>query len=242
MPRMHAYIWSPSRLKRRAGTARALKHVTQAAHPNVPTKCRRLEERQLKQQSGSDDARMLRLRAEERAKMLESHQEGLEAREARVALCRQLLHESGRKLEVLRARGGASEEVLRTRSFQLGVASERLRERRQQMGDLAMRRLELRVRLGLARWLPQHLLMEALGGWRAALASRQANLVRAERAVAIWRQATLHRAWRTWRIERAVSGQDPTKKLQMELARREALRLEAKARETLKELRSAPVL
>ena len=110
------------------------------------------------------------------------------------------------------------------------------------MGDLAMRRLELRVRLGLARWLPQHLLMEALGGWRAALASRQANLGRAERAVAIWRQATLHRAWRTWRIERAVSGQDPTKKLQMELARLEALRLEAKARETLKELRSAPVL
>ena len=198
----------------------------------------------MKQQSGRDNARMLRLRADERARMLESHQEGLEARDIRVALSRQLLHEGGQKLEVLRARGGAAEEVLRARSFQLGVVTERLRERRQQMGDLAMRRLELRVRLGLAKWLPQHRLSEALAAWLGALAGQKADAARAERAVMIWRNTTLHRALRTWRTEQTaiVTGEDPTKKLQVELARREAMRIEARARETLKELRSAPVL
>lgn len=130
---------------------------------------RRLGERHVKQRSSIDHAREAQLLAKERARQLEQQRAALEARERRIALSRESLVDHGKTLEVLRARAGVLDEVLRARSFQLGSASERLRERRQQFRELARRRLEVRVQLGTAQWLAMHLCSEALNRWRSQL-------------------------------------------------------------------------
>eukprot|EP00966_Prymnesium_polylepis_P292860 6763938-Prymnesium_polylepis.1 len=176
--------------------------------------CRsRLDERRLKQQASRDDTRLLRVRADDRTTTLGMHRAGLAARETRLVLSRQCLHEHAQKIEVLRARGGVAEELLRARSFQLGVASERLRERRQQLGDLTRRQLELRVRLGISKWLPQHLCAEALASWHAALTARRANRERQGGAVAKGRRTALQRALSVWRAESAPAGDTLAKPL-----------------------------
>ncbi len=73
--------------------------------------------------------------------------QGNAACELRLALTRQCLADSGRKLEALRARGAIAEDLHRERTIQQGTLTERLLERREQLKELIRFALEQRVRV-----------------------------------------------------------------------------------------------
>ena len=116
----------------------------------------------------------------------------------RLMLTRQLLVESGKRLEGLRVRGAVAEECLRERTITLGGMSERLLERKQQLRALTRRTLEQRLRVGLQAWLPSYRLEETLDRWRQTLVRRAENVERLRGVAVLWRLSALNQAVRTW--------------------------------------------
>ena len=145
--------------------------------------------------------------------------QGNAACELRLALTRECLADSGRKLEALRGRGAIAEELHRERTIQQGTLTERLVERREQLKELIRFALEQRVRVGLRSWLPGYLQEEALGRWREGVEQQRAFHERLKGCVLLWHSHSLHQAIVAWR---AGISRDATAKL--EDRRRRALR------------------
>lgn len=117
--------------------------------------------------------------AEEKIVMMK---EGIDACDQRLVLTKQLMAESARKLEALRARGQVAEESHREKTIQLGVLGERLLERKQQLQQLTKHCLEQRLRVGLENWRPLQTRAEGLRRWREHAAKNKATAEAAARA------------------------------------------------------------
>lgn len=157
---------------------------------------------------------------EERGRRVELLHEGAAACELRLALSRQCLADSGRKLEALRARGGVAEEVHREKTIHLGTLGERLLERREQLRELTRFALEQRVRVGLPHWLPARQQETALGQWREGIAAERRQRERLRGAVLLWQSANLGWALRGWRAALRA----PDEQFILEARRAKALR------------------
>lgn len=163
-------------------------------------------------------AELLQIVEEKRRRADLLHQ-GNAACELRLALTRQCLADSGRKLEALRTRGAIAEELHREKTIQHGTLSERLLERREQLRELLRYGLEQRVRVGLRAWLPTHLQEDALGRWREGVARQRAYHDSLRGAVLLWKSSQLHQAVTAWQ-----SALDRSRHASLEERRRRALR------------------
>ena len=133
----------------------------------------RVKERDATAASLVERAEDLAAREHDSQVAVELIREGNAACDQRITLTKQLIQESARKIEALRARGGVAEEMHREKTIQLGVVGERLLERGQQLRAMTLHCMEQRLRVGLEAWLPMQRRAEALAKWREAAASRR---------------------------------------------------------------------
>ena len=135
----------------------------------------------------------------EQQQQVTSLQKALLARERRLILSRQGLHDTAARLEVLQMRSSWLDQAIETDSASVQLLRDQVHAKRSQAKHLQLRTLRQRLELGRAYASPQLLLTLAMGVWSLRTARRSEVLQRSRVAVPCWRFRAMAGAWRALR-------------------------------------------